>query len=112
MKRGDIVTCVLTGDDGKPRPAVIVQADLFNSTHASVTICPITTHLVEAPLFRVSLAPLKRNGLKQNSQIMVDKIMSLKREKIHTKIGVINSEEQNTLDHALKNWLDLNESIF
>lgn len=53
-----------------------------------------------------------RVGVKQNSLIMVDKIMSVGREKIHAKIGVINREEQNPLDHALKNWLDLNENIF
>ena len=32
IKRGDIVTCALSGDYGKPRPAVVVQSDLFNKT--------------------------------------------------------------------------------
>ena len=56
MRRGDIVICVLASDHGKPRPAVIVQSDLFNETHDSISVCPITTHLVEAPLFRLLLS--------------------------------------------------------
>lgn len=109
IQRGDIVICASNGDFSKPRPAVIVQSDLFNSTHASLTICPITTHLVETPLFRLMLHPNKDNGLKKLSQIMVDKIMSLKRDKIHQKIGNINTEQLLTLNHALKIWLNLNE---
>ena len=55
MERGDIIICALSGDYGKPRPAVVIQSDLFNPTHASITVCPITSHLIEAPLFRLSL---------------------------------------------------------
>ncbi|OAI49666.1 hypothetical protein AYO45_06895, partial [Gammaproteobacteria bacterium SCGC AG-212-F23] len=77
LERGDIVVCALSGDFGKPRPAVVVQSNLFNSTHPSVTLCPITTHIVEAPLFRLMLIPSAKNGLKQSSQIMVDKITTL-----------------------------------
>ena len=70
MQRGDIIVCALNGDHDKPRPAVLVQSNLFNDTHASVTLCPITTHLVEAPLFRLLLAPTQHNGLKQISHAM------------------------------------------
>jgi mRNA interferase MazF len=54
LKRGDLVVVVLPGDYGKPGPALIVQADLFNETHASVTIVPVTSMLVDAPLFRLT----------------------------------------------------------
>ena len=57
MKRGDIVLAVARGDYGKPRPAVIVQSDLFNPTHASLLVCLLTTELIDAPLFRLPLAP-------------------------------------------------------
>ena len=69
MERGDIIICALSGDYGKPRPAVVIQSDLFNPTHASITVCPITSHLIEAPLFRLSLIPNKLTGLTSVSQI-------------------------------------------
>src|SRR5690242_15798066 len=105
MQRGDIVICVLSSDYGKPRPAVVVQSDLFNNTHASITVCPITTHLVEAPLFRLLLSPTQLNGLKQPSQIMVDKIASLQRDKIRQKIGMLTPDQQTPLNYAIKMWL-------
>jgi len=107
IKRGDIVTCALSGDYGKPRPAVVVQSDLFNKTHASVTLCPITSDLVDTPLFRILLLPNKPTGLISVSQIMVDKIVSIKLEKIHKKIGKLSSEEMLKLDKALNLWLGL-----
>lgn len=107
MQRGDIVICVSNGDYGKPHPAVIVQADAFNKTHATLTVCPFTTHVIETPLFRLLLSPSKQNGLKEVSQIMVDKIMSLKRDKIHQKIGALTADQINKLNAAVLLWLDL-----
>ena len=109
LHHGDIIVCALHGDYGKPRPAVIVQSDLFNAAHASITLCPITSHLVNAPLFRLSLQPSSQNGLKIPSQIMVDKIMSLQRDKIRQKIGIITEEQLNSLLYALKMWLNITE---
>jgi len=93
FKRGDVVLCVLSGDYGKPRPAVIVQSNLFNPTHASVTVCPLTTHLVDAPIFRLPIEPIESNGLKSLSHIMVDKISTLKIEKIGKKLGHSNQHK-------------------
>lgn len=107
MEKGDIIICVLSGDYGKPRLAVIVQSDLFNETHASITICPITTYLLEAPLFHLSLIPSKLTGLISESQIMIDKIVTIKSEKIDRKIGKLSSNEMIKLDNALKLWLNL-----
>jgi mRNA interferase MazF len=77
LKRGDVVVGVASRDCGKPRPAVVVQGDFFNETHASITLCPITSHLIDAPLFRISVEPGAGSGLKTQSQVMVDKIMSV-----------------------------------
>ena len=107
LKRGDIVVCVVSGDYGKPRPAVIVQADLFNETHASITLCPLTTTLLDAPLIRISLKPTHSSGLEKPSQIMVDKIVSLSKDKIRAKIGELSSHQQQLLDEALRLWLGL-----
>ncbi len=104
MQRGDIVICVQSGSYGKPRPAVIVQSDLFNETHDSITVCPITTHVTETPLFRLLLSPNKNNGLKQTSQIMIDKITSIKRDKIHQKIGSLTADQIDKLNNAILLW--------
>lgn len=107
MQRGDIVIYAQNGDYEKPRPAVIVQSDLFNEKHDIITICPLTTHVIDTPLFRLLLSPNKNNGLKQTSQIMIDKITSIKRDKIRQKIGTLTSDQTNKLNDAISLWLDL-----
>ena len=64
IKRGDIVICAAPGGCGKPRPAVVVQSGLFNETHSSVAVCLITSHLEDAPLFRIPVAAGRTTGLK------------------------------------------------
>lgn len=107
IKRGDVVVSSSRGDFGKPRPALVVQSDLFNPTHASVVICPITSYLLEATLFRLTISPNRENGLKVESQVMVDKITAIKREHIAKKIGKIDETEAASVDRALSIWLDL-----
>ena len=107
MKRGDVVVCAAPGDYAKPRPAVVVQSDLFNPTHASVVVCPITTHLVDAPLFRLAIRPGRANGLNIDSQIMVDKLIALKRERVGKRVGKLSQREMLRLDRALRVWLEL-----
>ena len=106
-ERGDIVLCVLSGDFGKPRPAVVVQSNLFNPSHASITVCPLTTHLIDAPLFRLSVTPSQTNGLHADSQIMVDKVTSIKAEKAREAIGALSKSQLARLDEAMKLWLAL-----
>lgn len=108
MNRGDIVLVAAKGEySGKPRPALIVQSDLFNPIHASVTVCLITSELYDAPLFRPTLEPSSENGLKKRSQIMVDKIFSAKRTSIGQKVGVANGGAMREVEKALKLWLQL-----
>ncbi len=107
MNRGDVVVSAAPGDYGKPRPSVVVQSDLFNATHASAVICPITSHLVEAPLFRVPVQPSSQNGLKTESQIMIDKIMAVKRERIGKRIGHLSASQMAQVSRALRLWLEL-----
>ena len=95
------------GDFGKPRPALVVQSDLFNPTHASLVICPITSHLVDAPLFRLTISPSHENGLKSESQIMVDKITAINRERIGKRIGRLIDTELAEVDRALLLWLGI-----
>lgn len=108
MKRGAIVVVAAKGAyTGKPRPAVVVQSDLFNPTHQSVTICPITSDCVDAPLFRIPLPPGDRTGLGKTSQIMIDKVVSVPRSSIDEEIGRCDVDELTAAEDALRRWLEL-----
>ncbi len=101
MKRGDVVIVCLPGDYGKPRPAVIVQNDPLNAAGASIIVCPLTSHLVDAPSLRVDIAPTPRNGLRRPSQVMADKIMTLDKRRIGKVIGRLTAEDMHRVDAAL-----------
>ena len=108
MKRGTIVVVAAReAYTGKPRSALVVQADLFNPTHASVTVCPITSDCVDAPLFRLTLPPGSRTGLRGVSQIMIDKIVSVPRAAISAEIGECDARELDAVDDGLRRWLGL-----
>jgi mRNA interferase MazF len=107
IARADIVVAVLPGDYGKGRPALVVQSDAFNPTHASVVVCPITSHLIDAPLFRIPLRPGQENGLEAPSEIMIDKMMAIKRDRIAKVIGHLSEARMRIVDRALEAWLSL-----
>ena len=106
-RRGDVVVCALPGDYGKPRPAVVVQSDLFNATHGSVSLCPITSTIVDAPLFRITILSDQTNGLKVPSQVMVDKITALRSGRIQGVMGRLTASQLELVDEALRLWLGL-----
>jgi mRNA interferase MazF len=108
VRRGAIVVVAATGiNTGKPRPALVIQSDLFNPTHQSVTICPITSDCVDAPLFRIPLPPGERTGLQAASQIMIDKVVSVPRSAISEEIGRCHGAELEAAEEALRRWLEL-----
>ena len=93
MRRGDIITIVTSGDDGKARPAVVVQSDVLN-TNDSVLVALFTSTLMDTPLYRLPIEPNEINGLKLPSQIMVDKITPVPRIRCGAVIGAL---DQGTL---------------
>ena len=101
MRRGDVVTVAATGDYGKPRPAVIVQTDAFPESHASVVVCQLTSELADAPDFRIAIDPNPENGLRLISQVMADKPVTIRRERIGRKIGRLGSQDMARLGTAL-----------
>jgi mRNA interferase MazF len=108
VKRGAIVVVAARGaSTGKPRPALVVQSDLFNPTHSSVTICPITSECVDAPLFRLTLPPGPRTGLRRVSQVMLDKIVSVPRTAVTGEIGECDARELDGVDDGLRRWLGI-----
>jgi len=106
MKRGDLVTIALTGDFGKPRPALIVRSNLF-AEHLLVTVLPITSDLEKAPLLRIPIDPSPANGLRKPSHIMIDAIQTVRREKVGRVIGRIDDETVLAVNRALMVFLGL-----
>ena len=101
MRRGDVVTVAAAGDYGKPRPAVIVQTDAFPEGHASVVICQLTSELADAPDFRITIEPTRENGLRLRSQVMADKPVTVRRERVGQKIGRLANQDMARLGIAL-----------
>ena len=98
------MTVALQGDYGKPRPALIVQADQFADLK-SVVILPITSMMVDAPLLRLTLEPSPENGLRQPSQIMLDKPMTLRAEKIGPTFGYLDAATMVSVSRSLALFL-------
>jgi mRNA interferase MazF len=106
MKRGSIVTVAIQGDFGKGRPALVVQSDLFVG-HPSVSVLLMSSEIVVAPLIRIEIQPTQRNGLRDPSQILADKIFTVKREKIGSVIGQIEDEAMVAVNRAMLVFLGL-----
>lgn len=107
MKRGDVYIAAARGAyTGKPRPVVIVQDDRFDAT-ASVTVCPLTTNPVEAPLTRIVVEPSPLNGLDQPSRLMVDKVTTVPRANLAEHLGRLPDADLVALNRALVVFLGL-----
>ncbi len=100
MRRGDLVIVSAPGNYGKPRPAVVIQSDWLKAND-SVLVALMTSALADAPLYRLQIEPSAANGLKAPSQVMVDKIVAMPREKCGAVIGRIDDLSLIALDHML-----------
>lgn len=100
VKRGDLVTIALSGDYGKPRPALVIQADAFEAL-PSVTVLRLSSDIIPAHLTRITVEPTTTNGLRMPSQIMVDKAVTLPREKVGQIIGHLDPPTMRAVSKAL-----------
>ena len=100
MKRGDIVTVAAPGDYGKPRPAVVIQSDWLANTD-SVLVVLMTSVLAETPIYRLSVEATPKTGLKVDSQVMVEKILAVPREKCGPTVGRLDETALIALNHML-----------
>jgi mRNA interferase MazF len=91
---------------GKPRPVLIIQDDVFDST-ASITVCPLTSDTVDIPLLRIQLEPDSDNGLSAPSRIMVDKVTTMPRAKLGERIGRVADTDMVALSRSLFVFLGL-----
>jgi mRNA interferase MazF len=106
LKRGDVVAIALSGDYGKPRPALVVQDDAFAMLD-STTVLLITSDLYESPLVRINLQPAKQNGLRRPSQVMIDKAMTVPSVKLGQYIGHVDDAVMKLVSDALARFLGL-----
>ena len=107
-QRGHVITVASPGAySGKPRPAVVVQANRWLKAHPSITLCPLTSTLIEAPLVRIMVEPSAINGLRKRSQLMVDKLFTVPIGDIGNSIGYLETTVMDELKLALRDWLGL-----
>ena len=104
MERGDLVVAALPGDYGKPRPALVVQADVYSDTMA-VVVLPMTSEVGGPPGPRIRIEPSDANSLRIPSRVMVDKPGTILRAKLGGRIGKLSSSEMTAVDRALALFL-------
>jgi mRNA interferase MazF len=108
LKRGDLVIAAERGRlTAKPRPWLIVQSDAYNEVHPSITLCLITSRKTGAGQFRIAVEASSGNGLDDDSEVMVDKLVTLSRESVVRVVGTLEDEPLAEVDAALRRWLDL-----
>ena len=98
------MTVALAGDFGKPRPALVIQADRFDAT-GTVAVLLMSGTLVDAPLIRRTIEPTPENGLRKRSQVMVDKIVAVRRDRIGDVIGCFDAKAMIGVTRALAVFL-------
>jgi len=106
MRRGDLVTIAVSGDYGKPRPALVVQDDAFEAL-PSVTLLPLTSDIVPIHTTRITIQPTAENGLRTRSDVMVDKAVSVPKSKVGAVFGRVDDATMSALSLALARFLGL-----
>jgi mRNA interferase MazF len=106
MRRGDLVTVAVSGDYGKPRPALVIQSDAF-AVLPSVTVLRLTSDILPLHLIRITVEPTAENGLRRTSQVMIDKATTVPTGKIGDVIGTLDSVAMQRVGSALTAFLGL-----
>ena len=101
IARGDVVLMVVPSDLGRPRPGIVVQGDNFTAGLATVFVCPVSSDLQDKLPLRPIIEIAPENGLRLRSQIMTDKLVALRRDRIRQVIGRIDADTSEQLDRAL-----------
>ena len=101
MRRGDLITVALQGEHGKPRPALVIQSDLFAQLTSTVTVALLTSTALDVPLIRVPLEPSKTNGLRTRSYVMIDQIFSARTRRVGRVFGRLSDTDLLAVNRAL-----------
>ena len=92
----------MAGDYGKPRPAVVVHSDtLVEFEFSSVVICPMSSAVSGGSKVRVAITPDRDNGLLVPSEVMVEKLTGLPKQKLRRVIGHLDATAMGKIDRAL-----------
>jgi mRNA interferase MazF len=108
VKRGDLVAVALSGDYGKPRPALVIQSDAFHQLE-SVIVAPLTSTISDAPLLRILIEPTEANGLRKPSAVMVDKLVAVARARIGPRIGSVDTATLDSVSRVIRGLLELQQ---
>ena len=106
MSRGELWTVSGGTYEQKPRPALIIQDDLFAASE-SVTLLPLTSQLTDAPLLRLTVEPGQLTGLERVSQIMVDKLTTVRRTNLGHRVGRVDAKTMVAVEQSLAVFLGL-----
>ncbi|PRI11855.1 type II toxin-antitoxin system PemK/MazF family toxin [Leucobacter massiliensis] len=90
----------------KPRPALILQDDAFEGTD-SVTVLPLTSNLLDAPLLRVRVTSGGLSGLARDSDIMIDKLTTVRRSNVADRVGRLTAKQLADVERAVMAFLGL-----
>ena len=101
MRRGDLVTLALQGEHGKPRPALVIQSDLFSQSTSTITVALLTSTPLDAPLLRVPIEPSQANGLQRRSYVMIDQIFSARTRRLGDVFGHLDDADVVAVNRAL-----------
>lgn len=93
MKRGDVVAVAAAGGNSPDRRAA--GEACFSD------LCQMTSDLIDAPDFRITIDPDEQNGLRTRSQVMADKPVTIRRERVGKRIGILDAKDLNRLDVAI-----------
>jgi mRNA interferase MazF len=107
ITRGDVVLVVVPSNLGRPRPGIVVQDEQFAAGLSTILVCPVSSDLQAGLSLRPLIEVAPENGLRVRSQIMTDKLVALRRDRVRRVIGRIDAETAEKLDRALLLMLGL-----
>ena len=107
MKRGDLVTVALQGEHGKPRPALVIQSDLFANLRSTVTIALLTSAELDIPILRVPIEPSETNGLRTRSFVMIDQTFSASTRRFGDVFGHLDDADMLSVNRGLAVFLGI-----
>jgi len=104
--RGELWTVAGGVYASKPRPALIFQDDAFDGTD-SVTVLPLTSNLVDAPLLRVRVVGSDLSGLERDRDVMIDKLTTVRRTNAVSRVGRLSVDQLAEVERAVMAFLGL-----
>ena len=85
------------------RPALIVQNDPFNRNerYPNTIVAAISTSGRSVPT-HVALEPDEHNGLRERSYVKCEQVVTISKDRLEGRIGVLDADTMAQVDRALK----------